>query len=134
MLESPQSLTEPNFDAPGGLIPVITQDYMTGEVLMQAWMNRTAWKLTLEHKSAVYWSRSRGCLWEKGEISGNKQIVKEIYLDCDRDCVLLKVEQMGDAACHTGRRSCFFQQVNEGKIKIISEPLFNPADVYGIDS
>ncbi len=134
MFKDPQSLPEPNFDAFEGLIPVITQDYMTGEVLMQAWMNQVAWELTLEHKSAVYWSRSRGCLWEKGEISGNKQIIKEIYLDCDRDCVLLKVDQVGEAACHTGRRSCFFQKVDEGKLKIISEPLFDPADIYGIDS
>lgn len=98
---------------------------------MLAWMNLEAWRMTLDRGMAVYWSRSRGQLWEKGETSGKRQIVKEVLLDCDRDTVLLKVEQIGDAACHTGRRSCFFYRIKEGELQIISEPLFNPSEVYG---
>ena len=98
----------PDFDKNQGFVPVIAQDYSTGEVLMHAWMNREAWERTLAEGQAVYWSRSRKVLWRKGEISGNRQTVREIFVDCDGDTVLLKVEQIGGAACHTGHRSCFF--------------------------
>ncbi len=121
----------PSFNETSRLVPVIAQDYISGEVLMLAWMNLEAWNMTIERGVAVYWSRSRCRLWEKGETSGNKQYVKEILLDCDRDTVLLKVQQTGDAACHTGRRSCFFYRIEDNSLKIISEPLFNPLEVYG---
>ena len=102
----------PDFARGGGpLVAAIAQDYKTGQVLMLGWMNPEAWKATLERGRAVYWSRSRNRLWEKGETSGNSQIVKEIFLDCDYDAVLLKVEQMGQGACHTGKKSCFFQRI-----------------------
>jgi len=91
-----------------GLIPVIAQDYETNEILMVAWMNIEAFELTLEKKQAVYFSRSRNKLWFKGEESGNMQIVKDVYTDCDNDVILLKVQQVGGIACHTGRESCFF--------------------------
>jgi len=121
---------EPDFSKTNGLIPAIAQDAQTGEVLMLAWMNREAWEATLREGYAVYWSRSRNRLWKKGESSGNVQIIKEIFLDCDEDTVLIKVKQIGEAACHTGRRSCFFNKVIDGKINIISKPLFNPEEVY----
>ncbi len=121
----------PSFNEASGLVPVIAQDYTSGEVLMLAWMNLEAWNMTMERGVAVYWSRSQCRIWEKGETSGNKQYVKEIFLDCDRDTVLLKVQQAGDAACHTGRRSCFFYRIEDNKLKIISDPLFNPLEVYG---
>ncbi len=121
----------PDFNKEGGLIPVIAQDAETKETLMLAWMNREAWDASLESGKAVYWSRSRNRLWRKGEESGNEQIIKRIYLDCDRDAVLLEVEQIGGAACHTGRRSCFFREISNGKEHIISEPLFDPSEVYG---
>ena len=121
----------PDFNKEGGLIPVIAQDAETKETLMLAWMNREAWDASLESGKAVYWSRSRNRLWRKGEESGNEQIIKRIYLDCDRDAVLLEVEQIGEAACHTGRRSCFFREISNGKEHIISEPLFDPSEVYG---
>lgn len=100
-------LDEVQWDAQG-LVPAIAQDAATGEVLMVAWMNREALALTAESGYAVYWSRSRGRLWQKGEVSGHKQTVIELRVDCDKDVVLLKVRQSGGIACHTGRRSCFF--------------------------
>ncbi len=114
-----------------GLIAAIAQDWQTGEVLMIAWMNLLAWHHTLETGHATYWSRSRNKLWEKGESSGKVQKVKEIYLDCDEDAVLLKVEQVGDAACHEGYRSCFFRRLVDGRLEIVGRQLFNPDDVYG---
>jgi phosphoribosyl-AMP cyclohydrolase len=123
----------PDFSKSDGLVPAIVQDALSSEVLMLAWMNEDAWKATLEDGYAVYWSRSRSRLWKKGESSGNLQLVKEIYLDCDEDTVLLKVEQIGGAACHTGRRSCFFFRIENGTARIISDPLFNPAEVYKKD-
>ena len=125
-------VVSPDFGgAPGGLLPAIAQDADTGDVLMMAWMNREAWTLTLAEGRAVYWSRSRGELWRKGETSGHVQTVREIYLDCDGDTILIKVDQRGDAACHTGRRSCFYSRVFPGSPEIVSEPLFNPDDIYG---
>ncbi len=123
-------LQSPDFDAAGGLLPAIAQDYQTGEVLMLAWMNSEAWQATQDEGIAVYWSRSRGRLWRKGESSGHTQVVREIFLDCDKDAILLKVEQKGGAACHTGRRSCFFNKVVNGKLLVVSEPLFDPSEVY----
>lgn len=114
-----------------GLIPAISQDFKTGEILMFAWMNRESIELTINKKQAVYYSRSRKKLWFKGEESGHAQIIKEIYMDCDNDAILLKVEQIGNIACHTGRRSCFFQKYNnndwEKTLKIIKKP----KDIYG---
>jgi len=120
----------PDFEKNQGLVPVIAQDYSTGEVLMLAWMNRDAWKLTLSEGQCDYWSRSRKALWRKGETSGNRQIVREIFLDCDGDTVLLKVEQVGGAACHTGRRSCFYSKIDGESVQIVSEPVFDPDDIY----
>jgi phosphoribosyl-AMP cyclohydrolase len=97
---------EPDFEKGKGLLPVVVQDQETGEVLMLAYMNRDAWLKTIETGKATFWSRSRQCLWVKGETSGHVQLVREVRLDCDADAVLLKVEQLGAAACHTGYRSC----------------------------
>jgi len=94
-----------------GLVPAIAQDAITGEILMVAWMNREALEETARTRCGVYWSRSRNKLWRKGEVSGHVQNVSEIRLDCDNDVVLLKIEQLGGIACHTGRRSCFFQKL-----------------------
>lgn len=119
-----------NFQKQGGLVPVIVQDARTNELLMLAYMNNEAWDMTRKTGKAYYWSRSRKELWLKGESSGNIQIVKEIFLDCDNDTILLKVEQIGDAACHTGYRSCFYRQLTEGELKIVGEKIFNPEEVY----
>lgn len=121
----------PDFKKGGGILPVIVQDYTTGEVLMLAYMSPLAWEKTLETKKAHYWSRSRDKLWLKGESSGHIQLVKEIYLDCDSDTILLKVEQMGGAACHTGFRTCFYRKVQDGKIIEQGDRVFDPKEVYG---
>lgn len=118
-----------NFEKMGGLVPAIVQDFESGEVLMLAFMNQEAWENTLKTGKACYYSRSRNKLWFKGEQSGNIQNVKEIYVDCDEDTVLLKVEQVGKAACHTGYKTCFFRKLN-GKLKIIGEKIFDPEKVY----
>jgi len=113
-----------------GLVPVIAQEAGTGAVLMFAWMDREALKLTAESGTAVYWSRSRKKLWHKGEESGHVQKVIEIRLDCDEDVVLLTVEQQGGIACHTGRHSCFFQKL-EGQQWVIDQPVIkNPEEIY----
>lgn len=114
-----------------GLIPAIAQDWQTGEVLMLAYINEESWKLTLETGKATYWTRSRKKLWVKGESSGNVQLVKEILVDCDEDTVVFKIEQIGDAACHEGFRSCFFRKVEDGELKVVGERVFDPKDVYG---
>ena len=114
-----------------GLVPVVAQDARDGMVLMVAYMNRESLQLTLETGNAVYWSRSRKKLWKKGESSGNVQMVKAIYKDCDGDTLLIKIEQIGAAACHTGQRSCFFLEAEEnGTWNAISKPLFDPEQVY----
>ena len=120
------------FDKAKGLIPAIAQDESTGEVLMLAYMNRDAWEMTLKTGKATYYSRSRRKLWVKGGTSGHLQLVKEIRIDCDADTVLLKVEQVGGAACHTGYRSCFHLKVvdDRGKTKIVGSPVFDPEEVY----
>ncbi|MDO9566923.1 MAG: phosphoribosyl-AMP cyclohydrolase [Candidatus Desulfaltia sp.] len=119
-----------DFNKLGGLLPAIVQDYQSNEVLMLAFMNKEAWNATLSTGKATYYSRTRKELWVKGKTSGNMQIVKEIRIDCDNDTVLLKVEQIGGAACHTGYKSCFFKKIEHGSIKIIGEPLFDPEEVY----
>jgi phosphoribosyl-AMP cyclohydrolase len=120
-----------DFDKSGGLVPAIAQDAETGEVLMLAWMNREAFAETMRTGRAVYFSRSRGRLWRKGEESGHVQEVRGIYIDCDADTVLLKVKQIGGAACHEGYKSCFFRQVADGKLAVVSERIFDPKQVYG---
>ena len=118
-----------DFDKMGGLVPAIIQDAETGKVLMLAYMNSIAWEKTLETGKAWFYSRSRDKKLMKGEESGNVQIVKEVFVDCDDDTVLLKVEQVGNAACHKGYNSCFFRKVN-GDVKIIEEKIFDPEKVY----
>ena len=113
-----------------GLIPVIAQDWRTGEVLMLAWMNREALQLTISEGRAIYWSRSRQALWRKGEESGHEQELKELRMDCDADTVLIKVEQIGGIACHTGRRSCFYQQLDDGAWRVTDDVLKEPGEIY----
>ena len=120
----------PAFSGPDGLVTAIAQDAATGQVLMVAHMNREAWQETLSSGRAVYFSRARKRLWRKGEESGNVQHVREIFVDCDADAVLLKVEQVGGAACHEGYPSCFFRQVTPAGVKIVAERVFDPKDVY----
>jgi phosphoribosyl-AMP cyclohydrolase len=124
-------LDGPNFSATDGLVTAVAQDAATGQVLMVAHMNRAAWDEMLASGRAVYYSRSRGRLWRKGEESGNIQRVREIYVDCDGDAVLLKVEQVGGAACHEGYASCFFRQATADGLKIVAKRVFDPAKVYG---
>jgi phosphoribosyl-AMP cyclohydrolase len=121
---------ELDFQKGGGLVTAIAQDDATGEILMVAFMNEQAFDRTLETGEVHYFSRSRNKLWYKGEESGNTQKLKALYIDCDGDVVLLKVDQKGDAACHTGRRSCFFRKLEGGRYDVVSEPLFDPKEVY----
>ena len=116
-----------NSKAGKDLRPAIAQDYETGEVLMLAYMDDEALRLTRETGKAHYWSRSRGKLWKKGESSGHEQLVKDILIDCDADTILIKVEQIG-GACHTGYRSCFYRTING---EIVGEMVFDPAEAYG---
>jgi phosphoribosyl-AMP cyclohydrolase len=126
---SSQWLDEVLWDAQG-LVPAIAQDAQTGEVLMFAWMNREALALTAETGHAVYWSRSRGHLWRKGEESGHTQKVLELRVDCDKDVVLLKIEQAGGIACHTGRRSCFFNRLETSGWQDVEPVLKDPKEIY----
>ena len=119
-----------NFDRSGGLVSAIAQDAETGEVLMIAWMNREAFEETLRTGRAVYFSRSRNKLWRKGEESGHVQQVKEVLVDCDADAVLLKVHQVGGAACHEGYKSCFFRKIEANELKVIAQRVFDPSTVY----
>jgi phosphoribosyl-AMP cyclohydrolase len=121
---------ELDFDKTGGLIPAIAQDFKTGEVLMLAYMNRESWEATLASGKATYYSRSRKSLWVKGETSGHVQWVKEIRIDCDNDTLLLKVDPVGGAACHTGYRSCFYQKVVNQSIVLDGQKVFDPEEVY----
>ena len=116
--------------AADGLVTAIAQDAVTGRVLMVAWMNRDALKLTQQKGEAVYWSRSRQKLWHKGEESGHFQKVKEIRLDCDGDVILLQVEQLGGIACHTGRESCFYSRFEQGKWVEMDAVLRSPDEIY----
>jgi len=131
-VNSPQGsqwLDEVLWDAQG-LVPAIAQDAATGEVLMFAWMNREALALTAESGHAVYWSRSRGRLWHKGEESGHTQKVLELRVDCDKDVVLMKIEQHGGIACHTGRRSCFFNRLETSGWQDVEPVLKDPKEIY----
>ena len=119
-----------DFAKGGGLLPAIAQDWKTGDVLMLAYINEEAWNETLKTGTATYWTRSRQKLWRKGEESGNVQKVKEIYVDCDEDTVIFKVEQIGGAACHEGYPSCFFRKYENGELKVVGERVFDPAKVY----
>jgi phosphoribosyl-AMP cyclohydrolase len=112
------------------LVPVITQELGTNQVLMFAFMNREALQLTVETGHAVYWSRSRGKLWHKGEESGHLQKVHDLRLDCDADVILMTVEQIGGIACHTGRHDCFFQKLENGEWKIDQPVIKNPEEIY----
>lgn len=123
--------TDLDFSKMDGLITAIAQDHATGEVMMVAFMNEEAWRETCATGRAVYWSRSRKRLWRKGEESGHVQVVKEIRVDCDRDAVVLKVEQIGGAACHEGYASCFFRRREGDDWVVRSEKVFDPAKVYG---
>ncbi|MEM0955883.1 MAG: phosphoribosyl-AMP cyclohydrolase [Pseudomonadota bacterium] len=113
-----------------GLVPAIAQDADSGDVLMLAWMNREALQATAAEGIAVYFSRSRGKLWRKGETSGHTQLIREIRLDCDADAVLLKVEQVGGIACHTGRRHCFMNRLADGHWEVCEAVLKDPSDIY----
>ena len=114
-----------------GLVPVIAQDYRTNKILMFAWMNQEALELTQKNKKAFYWSRSRKKIWEKGEESGHVQNVHEIRLDCDGDVILLKIEQIENIACHTGRETCFYQKLDDKNLWVTDYPIIKePKDIY----
>ena len=113
-----------------GLIPAIAQDHKTGEVLMMAWMNKESVALTVAENRAIYYSRSRQQIWRKGESSGHVQELKSIHIDCDSDVLLLQVEQLGDIACHTGRRSCFYREYQDGAWVTTADVLKNPDEIY----
>jgi phosphoribosyl-AMP cyclohydrolase len=119
-----------DFAKGNGLVPVIVQDYDSRDVLMVAYMNREAWEKTRSTGKAHYYSRSRKGLWFKGEESGHFQIVKNVFVDCDSDTLLLQVEQVGGAACHEGYKSCFFRRQVDGGWKIVAERVFDPKEVY----
>ena len=113
-----------------GLVPAIAQEDGSGKILMFAWMNRESLQLTVQEGKAIYWSRSRQKLWRKGEESGNEQILKDIRLDCDNDVILLRVDQKGGIACHTGRKSCFYQQLQDDEWVPVDPVLKDPAEIY----
>lgn len=113
-----------------GLIPAVIQDYKTNEILMVAYMNKESFKKTVKDKKACFYSRSRKTLWLKGESSGNVQEVKSVYIDCDQDCILIKVKQTGGAACHIGYRSCFYRELKGDKLVVIGKKIFDPEKVY----
>ena len=123
-------MIEPNFAKGDGLVPAIVQDDETKEVLMLAYMNSQSWEATLQTGKATYWSRSRQKLWLKGETSGHFQLIKAIFIDCDDDTILLQVKQLGEAACHTGHKSCFYRKLDGGDFVIVGEKIFNPEEVY----
>jgi phosphoribosyl-AMP cyclohydrolase len=129
-LPTPKLVDALSFDA-NGLVPAIAQDAVTNEILMVAWMDRAAFERTLETGKACYYSRSRKAAWMKGESSGHLQIVREIRIDCDGDVVLLKIDQMGGIACHTGRRNCFFRKLENGAWITEFEPIKSEKDIYG---
>ncbi|MGO1232611.1 MAG: phosphoribosyl-AMP cyclohydrolase [Marinobacter sp.] len=136
MQESPAEQAQPDWLndiqwTEDGLVPAIAQDADTGDILMMAWMNRESLALTVQENQAVYWSRSRGKLWRKGESSGHQQILRDIRLDCDSDVILLKVEQKGGIACHTGRRSCFYRTLKDGRWVSVEPVIKDPDSIYG---
>ncbi|HLV78162.1 MAG TPA: phosphoribosyl-AMP cyclohydrolase [Marinobacter sp.] len=135
MQDSPATVSQPDWLneikwTDDGLVPAIAQDADNGDILMMAWMNRQSLALTVGEGQAVYWSRSRGKLWRKGESSGHQQIVRDIRLDCDADVILLKVEQKGGIACHTGRRSCFYRTLKDGRWESVEPVLKDPSAIY----
>ena len=130
MTDDQEWLARINWSA-DGLVPAIAQDADSHDVLMVAWMNRDALQETLRLGRAVYWSRSRQALWRKGEQSGHEQEIREIRLDCDNDVILLKVEQRGEIACHTGRRSCFYQRLEGRQWNVVEPVLRDPNSIYG---
>ena len=113
-----------------GLVPAIAQDHLSGRVLMVAWMNRESLALTVAEQRGIYWSRSRGKLWRKGEESGHVQLLKELRLDCDGDVLVLQVEQLGGIACHTGRESCFYQRYENGEWQVVDAVHKVPHEIY----
>lgn len=124
-------MIELDFSKGNGLLPAIVQDFRTGKVLMLAYVNRASWEKTLETGEAYYWSRSRQELWHKGSTSGHVQKIKEIYVDCDNDSLLFKVEQVGGAACHTGYETCFHRKVDrDGNVTVVEKKIFDPKKVY----
>jgi phosphoribosyl-AMP cyclohydrolase len=124
-------MIELDFAKGNGLLPAVVQDHGSGKVLMLAYFNKAAWEKTLETGEAHYWSRTRQEIWHKGGTSGHVQKIKEIYVDCDRDTVLFRVEQIGGAACHTGFESCFHAKVTaEGDLVVVGEKRFDPEKVY----
>ncbi|MCK2150735.1 phosphoribosyl-AMP cyclohydrolase [Marinobacter alexandrii] len=136
MKDSPDNVDNPDWLdvirwTDDGLVPAIAQDAATGDILMMAWMNRESLRLTALEGQAVYWSRSRGKLWRKGESSGHQQAIKDIRLDCDEDVIVLKVEQMGGIACHTGRRSCFYRSLEDGQWVSVDPVIKDPDAIYG---
>ena len=135
MQESPAQQAQPDWLndicwTEDGLVPAIAQDADTGDILMMAWMNQESLALTVQEQQAVYWSRSRGKLWRKGESSGHQQVLRDIRLDCDADVILLKVEQKGGIACHTGRRSCFYRTLQNGEWVTVEPVLKDPDSIY----
>jgi phosphoribosyl-AMP cyclohydrolase len=136
MKDSPDNVDNPDWLdvirwTDDGLVPAIAQDAATGDILMMAWMNRESLRLTALEGQAVYWSRSRGKLWRKGESSGHQQVIKDISLDCDEDVIVLKVEQKGGIACHTGRRSCFYRSLKDGQWVSVDPVIKDPDAIYG---
>jgi phosphoribosyl-AMP cyclohydrolase len=123
-------MIEPDFAKGDGFVPAIVQDAETKEVLMMAYMNRQSWEATLKTGRATYWSRSRQKLWLKGESSGHFQLIKNIFIDCDNDTILLQVKQLGEAACHEGYRSCFYRKLSGKDFVEVGEKIFNPEEVY----
>lgn len=121
---------KPDFSKHDGLVPVIVQSVASEKVLMLAYMNELAWEKTVQTGKAHYWSRSRRKLWVKGEESGHAQLVRDIFVDCDLDTVLLRVEQLGGAACHTGYESCFHRRYADGDLEVVGERVFDPREVY----
>ena len=119
-----------DFEKGNGLIPVIVQEFETNDILMLAYVNEEALKKTIETGDAHYWSRSRDKIWRKGESSGNVQKVKDIYVDCDADTLVYRIEQIGGAACHKGYVSCFHRKVVNGKLELKDQPVFDPKEVY----
>ena len=128
--EDADPLSSIDFEKGDGLVAAIAQDVTTGEILMMAYMNEESLRRTLELGEVVYWSRSRQKVWHKGEESGNVQKLKGIYVDCDGDALVLRVEQIGGAACHTGKQSCFFRRIDGGKIEDVGVQVFDPDEVY----
>jgi len=124
-------MVELDFKKGGGLLPAIVQDHRSGKVLMLAYINEASWEKTLQSGEAHYWSRSRQEIWHKGETSGHVQRIKEVFVDCDSDTVLLSVEQMGGAACHAGYESCFYRKVEADlSVTIVGKKVFDPESVY----